>query len=160
MQAITFSPTLQIGDRGPAVIDLQTLLNQQFSSNTRGGVIAPLTLDGFYGAKTEAAVRIAQFRYLLFQDGIAGSLTWRSLEESRVLFDQLPTIRRGDRSKAVVVVQSTLDPAAVGAKDGDFGPRTEAAVKSYQVASDLVADGIVGPLTWRALEKRALAQLV
>lgn len=160
MQVTTFAPTLQLGDHGPAVIDLQTLLNQQFASDTRGGVIETLTLDGFYGSKTEAAVRIAQFRYLLFQDGIAGPLTWRSLENKAVLFDQLPTLRLGDRGNTVVVVQSTLDPTAVGVTDGYFGPQTEAAVKDYQAGSNLLADGIVGQKTWRALEQRALAQLV
>jgi N-acetyl-anhydromuramyl-L-alanine amidase AmpD len=36
--------------------------------------------------------------------------------------------------------------------DGDFGEITEAAVKAFQELNDLNADGIVGPLTWRALE--------
>ncbi len=33
-----------------------------------------------------------------------------------------------------------------------FGPRTESAVKDFQRLHGLVADGIVGPYTWRALE--------
>ena len=35
--------------------------------------------------------------------------------------------------------------------DGIFGPQLEAALKSFQEDSGLVADGIVGPLTWNAL---------
>jgi peptidoglycan hydrolase-like protein with peptidoglycan-binding domain len=37
------------------------------------------------------------------------------------------------------------------AVDGMFGPITETAVVEFQTGSGLVADGIVGPLTWAAL---------
>ena len=160
MQATTFFPTLQLGSRGPSVIDLQRLLNEQFASEGIGGVIVRLKEDGFYGSKTEAAVKIAQSRYLLFQDGIAGNQTWRSLTERRILIEDFPTLRRGDRGQSVAVVQTTLDPNKVGSVDSIFGAQTEAAVKDYQRFSQLVDDGIVGPKTWKALERRALAQLI
>ena len=42
-----------------------------------------------------------------------------------------------------------------GAEDGEFGPRTEAAVKSFQDRAGLPVDGIVGPETWDRLGKQA-----
>jgi peptidoglycan hydrolase-like protein with peptidoglycan-binding domain len=42
------------------------------------------------------------------------------------------------------------DPIAV---DGKFGSGTEKAVKAFQTQYSLTADGVVGPVTWDALEK-------
>jgi hypothetical protein len=61
--------------------------------------------------------------------------------------DDRPTLRRGAKGDLVKEIQ-----AKVGAKvDGDFGPRTEAAVRQFQRDVGLVPDGIVGPLTWAAI---------
>lgn len=38
-----------------------------------------------------------------------------------------------------------------GPADGHYGPRTLAAVKAFQRSRHLTPDGIVGPLTWKAL---------
>ena len=53
----------------------------------------------------------------------------------------------------VRAVQRALTNAgfSVGEADGCFGPKTEKAVKAYQAANGLAADGIVGPETWAKL---------
>ena len=68
-----------------------------------------------------------------------------------------PTVRRGSSGEDVKYVQEALialgyDLGSYGA-DGKFGAKTEAAVKAFQRANGLNPDGVVGPLTYTALEK-------
>lgn len=56
-------------------------------------------------------------------------------------------LRRGSQGEQVKTVQRYLGLV----DDGDFGPRTEAAVKAWQTANGLVADGVVGSKTWNAM---------
>ena len=67
-----------------------------------------------------------------------------------------PTIRKGSANEYVTEAQRKLielgyDLGNSGA-DGKFGAKTEAAVKAFQKASGLKADGIVGKDTWGALD--------
>ncbi|MBI3726618.1 peptidoglycan-binding protein [bacterium] len=65
-----------------------------------------------------------------------------------------PTLRFGSRGSAVVTLQHDLAKKGFspGAADGIFGSHTLAAVKAFQAAHHLAVDGIVGPITWSALE--------
>jgi peptidoglycan hydrolase-like protein with peptidoglycan-binding domain len=58
-----------------------------------------------------------------------------------------PTLRRGDTGAFVRLVQTRIGLVATGI----FDALTEAAVRSFQRAHDLVPDGIVGPRTWATL---------
>lgn len=56
-------------------------------------------------------------------------------------------LKKGDMGPSVRKLQQLLGITA----DGNFGPKTEARVKSFQKSKGLVADGLVGQKTWAAL---------
>ncbi len=58
-------------------------------------------------------------------------------------------LRKGSRGPDVKILQKALQIKA----DGDFGPATEIAVRAFQKANGLIADGRVGPKTWALLLK-------
>ncbi|MFC6715024.1 peptidoglycan-binding protein [Branchiibius cervicis] len=58
------------------------------------------------------------------------------------------SVSYGSTGSLVKTVQQRVGGLTV---DGIFGPKTLAAVKSFQSAKHLVVDGVVGPLTWKAL---------
>jgi peptidoglycan hydrolase-like protein with peptidoglycan-binding domain len=116
----------------------------------------PGPVDGLYGPLTEAAVRRFQSSADLTVDGIAGPQTLRTLHAEL----PLPLARGagyGQRggSAQVRAVQRRLRTAGQrpGPVDGRFGPRTQVAVARFQSTAGLAQDGVVGPQTWRALER-------
>jgi hypothetical protein len=65
-----------------------------------------------------------------------------------------PLLREGDTGAAVKSLQTRLNAwGAALAVNGDFGASTLAAVKTFQTAHHLSVDGVVGPITWAALNK-------
>lgn len=65
----------------------------------------------------------------------------------------LPLLAQGSRGETVRLAQAALTGLGYGAggADGIFGANTAAAVKRFQAAHALAADGIVGRDTWHAL---------
>jgi peptidoglycan hydrolase-like protein with peptidoglycan-binding domain len=149
MTTTTINPTLQLGAQGEAVKELQSLMNLQVSQNSR------ITVDGIFGLKTEVAVKLVQYQLLLKRDGIVTSLLWRSLRANTPL--DKPILRRGSIGEPVTIAQTVLRDGGYykAAIDGEFGSKTEAAVKAFQPTEDLIADGVIGNLTWIALSSLA-----
>jgi peptidoglycan hydrolase-like protein with peptidoglycan-binding domain len=112
----------------------------------------PGQVDGRYGPLTTGAVRSFQEACGLPVDGVVGPLTADALRAST---RQRPTMDRIERVKALQRQLTALgfEPGPV---DGRYGPHTTEAVKRFQQAYDLRVDGVVDPLTRRALEHHAL----
>jgi peptidoglycan hydrolase-like protein with peptidoglycan-binding domain len=137
-------PTLRSGSTGQDVRRLQRLLVEL-------KILSFDHIDGTFGSATETAVKDFQSGNGLTADGIVGPQTWSKLPAD----PHTPTLSRGVTGTSVSALQKGLktysaqNPAAdPGAIDGDFGPRTEAAVRAYQSDRGVTADGIVGDRTW------------
>lgn len=60
-----------------------------------------------------------------------------------------PILRQGDRGEWVRTVQRLL---MIELQDGMFGPMTDREVRLFQRAEGLAMDGVIGPMTWKALD--------
>ena len=71
----------------------------------------------------------------------------------KIVTIELNTLRNGSNGAQVRTLQRLLNARgySCGSVDGDFGANTENAVKKFQKAKGLTADGIVGKDTWTAL---------
>lgn len=71
-----------------------------------------------------------------------------------------PTLSQGASGPAVTTLQNDLDQLGANlSQDGSFGPLTRQAVVSFQASHGLTPDGVVGPLTWGAINAALPKQL-
>ena len=81
---------------------------------------------------------------------MAGSTKKKIAKKEEEHAEMMPTLKKGSTGRAVKCLQIMLGDVTV---DGDFGPKTEGAVKTFQKAHGLAQDGVVGVKTWNALIK-------
>ena len=167
---------VRLGDRGEAVLRIQTMLNRISRDYPAIPKVQPV--DGIFGESTEQAVIKFQQIFSLTPDGIVGSATWYKLvflyvgvldlaelvSEGQTFYaNAIPlefsdVVAPGDTGEEVRVIQyllsvvsefySNVPPVAV---DGVYGPATRQAVIAIQQMAGLPQDGVVGEQTWQAL---------
>ena len=111
------------------------------------------TVDGVRGPLTKAAIVHFQRRRGLAVDGVVGPQTRRAFgKRGRPAFGSR-TMKRGDRGWDVAAMQYILARRGYppGAIDAVFGPMTDTALRNFQRAYGLSADGLAGPHTISAL---------
>lgn len=153
---------LRKGMSGEDVRELQEKLIQA------GYDVGPDGADGEYGNNTFRAVVAFQEDHHLEADGVAGPQTQKALDEvlaeGQPPEDQIKPIdnqhefhlrelRSGASGNQVFLLQATLNEwnFGTGKPDGQFGPKTQAALNAFKEYKGLPADGVADKDTWELL---------
>jgi N-acetylmuramoyl-L-alanine amidase len=140
----------RLGDRGPAVADVQSTLVSL-------GLLESRPAEPVFDDATDRALRHFQQRRGLSVDGVVGVETYRALAAARwKLGDRLLSLAtRPYVGDDVATLQERLLELGfdAGRADGVFGERTAGALRGLQREYGLVADGTCGPATLRALKQ-------
>lgn len=139
-------PVLQLGDTGAAVRVAQDTL-------VRKGYTVVGKPDGKFGLNTQKGVAAFQRDRALAVDGVIGAVTWAALlaPDARPAplpapMSRWPEIREGATGAAVATIQRFLGILA----DGVFGPDTKRAVLRYRQMRGLPLLGYVDAAMWAA----------
>ena len=144
---------LKLNSKGTDVRNLQQDLT------TLGYYWAEIT--GNFGAKTETAVKRFQEENGLTADGVAGTKTLNAIAAAVARKGGTPasggsagtTLKLNSQGTKVSQLQTDLKQLGYYYAEitGNFGEKTEAAVKAFQKAKGLTADGVAGTKTLNAI---------
>jgi peptidoglycan hydrolase-like protein with peptidoglycan-binding domain len=170
--------SIVITSAGASSVAIGSVKDVQRALNTLGYAKPPLVEDGKLGPLTVAAVRSFQSKNSLVVDGNAGPATKAALSKALTQLAggisvigvtvQNSNTQTGavitpagatiDTTKALTMtvkdVQHILNLLGASPKldeDGKLGPKSVAAIKSFQTAHGLTSDGVAGPKTKTAL---------
>ena len=167
---------LREGDTGRDIELIQRKLNR--ISTNFPGIPKIYPVDGFFGPSTTDAVLKFQEVFGLDPDGLVGRATWNQIQFIYNAVKKLYTVSseglkltdvttrytdalsEGSTGEGVLTIQYYLSyialfvPSVIEATmDGNFGPATKNAVKSFQRTYGLIETGIVDRLTWDKMEE-------
>ncbi len=165
---------MRLGSVSQNVAMFQAMLNRISQNYPAIPKIFPVT--GIFGQDTQDAVRTFQSIFDLSPDGVVGKATWYKMVYLyagilqlaelvsqgqmfvTVQFQYSGSLREGDSGPEVGILQymlallaqfdNTLSPLEV---DGEFGPATTHAVRTYQQLVGLTPDGVVDEATWNSI---------
>lgn len=167
-----------VSPAGSASIAIGSTKDVQHALNTLGYAKPALAEDGKLGPLTIAAIKAFQSKNRLVVDGNAGPATRAALSASLSAMagsssgagataqysnpqSGVATTPAGNPidttaalTMTVVAVQRALNLLGASpklAEDGKLGPKSVAAIKSFQTANGLTPDGVAGPKTKTAL---------
>lgn len=106
----------------------------------------PGAVDGKMGYRTRDALKEFQSEYDLKPGGYLGEKTWEKIKaiyKEKLSFENINVT---NIQKALL--NSGFDPGPI---DGKMGPKTKAAIKSFQEYNNITIDGKVGRDTWEIL---------
>ena len=165
----SFSRVLRPGDTGIGVANIQYYL--RVISNYYD-TVPDVTVTGTFDEQTERAVRAFQQTYGLTVDGIVGRQTWNDMyrayrgiiETNPIPSESMPLypgsfLSLGSKGEYVTILQTWLSALADTytdipkiTPDGNFGPLTDEAVRAFQRRFGITPNGIVGAVTWYAIQ--------
>jgi len=147
-----FVSDLKPGDEGADVAHMQKMLYE---------LEYPIIVDGKFGRLTQRLVRQFQKDHGIAETGIVEEITegvmQAELSNPKVKDHRIQTgtfLKKGDAGALILMIQKALNKKGASPRvqqDGVFGLKTDSAVKTFQRQMALVADGIVGPRTFKAL---------
>lgn len=143
-------------------------------AHKRMGLTKPIL--PIWSSETDATKPVSAGELQQYLNRFPGSSIWRIPhvgergEAWNLMYDDKPSItiggtelpelppltrilRQGSKGEDVEALQEALNALGfnAGTVDGDFGPKTEAAVRAFQLQAGITVDGIVGPETWGEL---------
>lgn len=137
-----------------SIKDFQRWINNTYPSTIKNNRGALLVEDNVFGSKTRAAA-LCVWKYEInkLKVGYTFDLKNSNFGATCKKYGNKAIVKKGSKGRFVYIAQGMLRAKGyyTDALDGDAGSNTTAAIKAYQKAKGLAADGECGANTWYAL---------